>query len=395
VVARHRRSEIKPSLASVSAPANAAEYWPETVVYGQAGDISGPATVYPRFGPAGNGYPASNDYDDAGPRWAPAPEGLSWQEWDDWQNWGPPPALHPDHPSAPMEALFAPGGQFGPDPGYATGRFQNGHPANGDSLWIAGQVLALADGQAALIAQEAQQYAAAIREAAERDAAAITQLAANRADAMTQQATGQAAAIREAAEREVDELRARLMSMSGELGRVAANITDSLAAPATPAIPQALTGTAPALPGARSAPPATRPARPDTRQARPDTGPARPDIRPVRPDSRPGTRPAGPATPRTATAKKALKPARQHQAMRIATFATAALVLAAITAGGAEIGLHGFKFFVFREGGVGQTSGSETDHDFLTRQAAATHHVVTPKGRHHKTSHLTAAVHNN
>jgi hypothetical protein len=37
---------------------------------------------------------------------------------------------------------------------------------------------------------------------------------------------------------------------------------------------------------------------------------------------------------------------------------TAALVLFALTAGTAEVSLHGFKFFVFRSAGVGQTTHS-------------------------------------
>jgi hypothetical protein len=34
---------------------------------------------------------------------------------------------------------------------------------------------------------------------------------------------------------------------------------------------------------------------------------------------------------------------------------TAAMVLFALTAGGAEVALHGFKFFVFRSAGTGET----------------------------------------
>jgi hypothetical protein len=227
-----------------------------------------------------------------------------------------------------------------------------------DSLWTAGQVLILADGEAARIAQEAQNYAAAIREAAEREA-----------DAITQQASGQAAAIREAAQREAAELRARLDSMAGELGRAAAYVTESLAAPTMPA-------TAPALPGARPALPGTRPALAVTKTARPD--------------ARPGTRPAG---PRTTPTKKPQPSGRQRRAMRIATAATAALFLFAVGTGATELGMHGLPFFVFRSGGTGQTQGNETDQQFLARQAAAAHHVVAPKGRHHRKSHQTLEVH--
>jgi hypothetical protein len=480
VVPKHRRSEIEPSLASVGAPVNTSEFWPEAVGYG------------------------------------------SWQERQDWQDWGPPPALHPDHPSAPvprvqfpadhpsapvprvrlpadhppgpMSAPRTPGapdlaqrgpggsartwsgppqtpnagydngnrrlhavrngapaadhaatalptpenlgrqfprqpaadlagadwremtgfqrqpgpaprdaagyqrqtgpgwqettdyrretGPFGPGPGPATGRFQNGRSPNRDSLWTAGQVLTLADGQAAQIAQEAQDYAAAIREAAEREAAAITQQATNRADAITQQAT----AIREAAEREAAELRASLDSMSGQLGRVAAYVTESLAAPAmpatAPAIGPAMPATAPAMPGTAPDLPGARPALPRTRSAPPATRPARP-----------GTRPAGPVGPRTTPTKKPQKPGRQKQAMRITTAVTAALVSIAVISGAAEIGLHGFPFFVFRETGAGETGpAGGSDQQFLAKEAAAAK-AAAPKGRHHKKSHQTLEVH--
>ena len=85
-----------------------------------------------------------------------------------------------------------------------------------------------------------------IREAAEQEAAEIRE-----------QATAQAAAIRQAAEREAAEMRAAMQSMSGELHRVAAYVTQNLATPGAP--PAALPATAPA---ALPAEPGTRPARP-------------------------------------------------------------------------------------------------------------------------------------
>jgi hypothetical protein len=45
-------------------------------------------------------------------------------------------------------------------------------------------------------------------------------------------------------------------------------------------------------------------------------------------------------------------------AVRAMSVFTAALVLLALTAGASEVALHGFKFFVFRSAGTGETSGS-------------------------------------
>jgi hypothetical protein len=213
--------------------------------------------------------------------------------------------------------------------------------------------------------------------------------------------TQQAAALREAAEREAAELRARLGSMSGDLGRVAAYVTENLTATApviaavgAPTIAPPLPGPAPVLPGAPPSRPAIRPARPDatpeTRPARPDPKPGPRPARPARPERKPDARPAGPGTTPDRNPQK--RP-RQLQAMRIATYATSTLLAFAMVTGAAEIGLHGFKFFTFREAGVGQTSGNETDQNFLASHSAATHHVAAPKGRHHKKAHQTHEVH--
>jgi hypothetical protein len=324
-------------------------------------------------------------------------------------------------------------GPFDPDRGPATGRFQDGRSASRDSRGSAGQVLALADGRAAQIAQEAQDYAAAIcdtaereaasitdqatgqaatvREAAEREAATIREAAEREAAAVTQRATGQAATIREAAEREAAELRARIDSMSGELGRLAAYVTENLVAPAMPGTAPAIPGATPALPGTRPAPPDSTPAKPGTRPAGPRTAPATqphaPGTRTAKPGSAPGTRTAAPGsaprtTPGTAPrttpggpAKQAATPTKQGQtqgrqrhAFRIATAGTAALLSVAAIGAITATGIHGFKFFVFREAGQGETPGSFLDTNFLAQQArqaaAAQHHDSAPKGRHHK-----------
>jgi len=221
---------------------------------------------------------------------------------------------------------------------------------------MAGQVLTLADDQAAQIAQEAQDDAAAIRGAAEREAAAI----------------------REAAQREAAELRARLDTMLGDLGQVvAAYIANTLATPegamAAPARPKAEPGR---LPGTTASLPAATPVAPDTT---PGTRPATP--------ANPRTRPAG---PRTAPAKKPQQKSagRQKTAMRIAKYSTAALLVFALGSSAAEIGAHGYKFFVFRENGQGDSPTGPSDPQFLAQQAKAAH--AAPKGRHHKAPSQTA-----
>ena len=524
MVPKHRRSD-RSSLASVGAPVSTAESWAE-VGYGRAG------------------------YDGAAAErgWDVASDGDSWHEWLDWQDWGPPPVLHPDHPSAPVPRILLPADHpSGPLPspraprasghapssgrhqslataaanGYAAGagqgqvhreddRFQrqpgpsrreavgyqrpsapgpapreavgyqrqpapgpasrdpngyqwqagprgpeitdyrretgplgagagsapagfhNGHSADADELWIAGQVLTLADDQAAQIAQEAEEQAVAIREAAQRDATAITLQATQRADTITQQATSQAAAIREAAEQEAAAMRARLESMLSELGRATAYVTEGLAGPPLAPLPPLPPGAGPSLAGPTSALPSTLPARPDTEPgtepdgtalprrtsalrtstaAPPGTRPTRPDSRPTGPGTRPprptgpagpGTRPtgpstraAGPARSRTAPASKPQRATRQLRAMRIATWGTAAAVALAAIGGATEIGLHGFSFFVFRNGGTGETPGSQTDQQFLSKQATAAHQAAAPKGRHHKTSDQTVQANQN
>ncbi len=538
---KHRRSEFESSLASLRAPATTAEDWPEAVGYGQF--AAGPMAVRERG-------------------WAAAPQEPSWQEWEEWQDWAPPPAMHPDHPSAPVPRIrlpddypsgpmpaprrsgppdlprrrpggsartwnpppqtpgagfdggnrrlyavpdaedYAPAalrprenpgrqfpghpaadlagpdwpepidfeprqgpalrevGRFQPQPGPssrddigyqrqaghgwqetsgywhetgpfepgrgpATGQFQDGRFLDRDSDFTAGQVLTLADGRAAQIAREAQDYAdsiceaaereaaaitgqatgqaATIREAAEREAATIREAAQREAATVTQQATGQAATIREAAEREAGEMRARLDSMTGELGRVAAYVTENLVAPPMPATAPALPGATPVPPGTRAAPPVTAPAMPDRRPVAPETRPAKPATRPARPETGPVARPTGPTKPGATPAKKPQTAGRQARAMRAVTYATAAALAFATVAAGTEIAEHGLSFFTFRNGGTGETPGTETDQQFEAQhQKAATHQAAAPKGavqqatapkgRHHKTSGQTAGA---
>lgn len=356
MVLSHRRSENS-SLASIGAPSTTAESGREAVGNGLAA-----ATVRP-------------------------------QRWQNWQDWAASPALHADHQSAPEppvqfprwpaapsgprqtrrrgrhEAASRETGSSGPSRRPTTGPQNCGFPDRGPP-GLARHVFPLVDHdyEAVQISPSARDEAAAIREAAQREAAALTA-----------QATNEAAAIREAAQRSTAELRARLDSLIGELGRItAAYVAESPAIPAMSAagapIPAAA---APPLPGAGPAPPGTRSARPATSPTRSGTMPGTGSTRSARPGAMPAQKPQN-------------RP-RQHQAMRVATYATTALVFFTLITGATEVGLHGFKFFLFREGGIGQTASSETDQQFLARQAAV-HHVVAPKGRHHKKPHQAVAV---
>ena len=183
------------------------------------------------------------------------------------------------------------------------GRREAGETRNADSVRLADRILSDADAQADVI-----------RAAAEREAAEIRQ---------------QAAAIRAAAELEAAELRTAVLTMATDLGRVAGYVTENLAIPA--------------MPDAR---PATRPG-------------TKPDVKPA---AKPATRPAAKPSATGPMAKPA-GPPRQYAAMRLARAVTAALLLFAVIAGTAELGLHGYSFFVFRAAGTGSTPGSGVKED--------------------------------
>jgi hypothetical protein len=70
--------------------------------------------------------------------------------------------------------------------------------------------------------------------------------------------------------------------------------------------------------------------------------------------------------------------------MRLTSVAAAALVVCAAVAGSTEIGLHGFKFFVFRSAGTGATNGDGLQEDQGPGQPGA-------PGVHHKAQHQRAA----
>ena len=218
---------------------------------------------------------------------------------------------------------------------------------NSDAVQIAERILSDADYQAAETQQEASAQATAIREAAEAEAAEIRQQAA----ALKQQATDQAAATLQAAEREAAEMRAATQSMSGDLHRVAAYVTQNLATPGAP--PAALPAAAPA---ALPAEPATKPTRPAAKPVRPGTKPARPAARPAtKPAVQPAKKPAG----------------RQAKVMRRMAFAIATVSAIGAIAGTTELALHGGPFFALRANGAGagETGPREPVNPVLPQKA--------------------------
>jgi hypothetical protein len=189
-----------------------------------------------------------------------------------------------------------------------------------DAAWAARQMVLDAGAQAARLRRQASAQAATVCAAAERETEKIWQLA-----------SAQAASVREAAEREAAELRATVIRLSAVDGGVASHEAARLV------------GT----PGTRTV---GKPA--------------------ARPEAQPGTRRA--AKPGARLARRPQGPPRQLVAARVAATATAALFLCALSTGTTELALHGFKFFVFRSAGTGETGPSApSDQQFLAQEAAA------------------------
>jgi hypothetical protein len=213
-----------------------------------------------------------------------------------------------------------------------------------DSVRLANQILSTANNQAAELRLEAQGQATASVAEAREEAAALVR-----------QASDQAAATLATAEQEAAEIRAAVMKLSAELGGVvSAYVTENLLSPAKPAIKPA---------GRPTTTPDPLPADHPLAQPAPPPPTANPAVQPAsRPTAQPRTKPgerSGPtATPMTRPAVKPGTRSRQYVAVRAMSVLTAALVLFALTAGSTEVALHGFKFFVFRSAGTGETSGS-------------------------------------
>jgi hypothetical protein len=256
-----------------------------------------------------------------------------------------------------------------PDVGY-------GQPAR-EQIWDAG-TSQLAD----WIIEDANQQAAEITRQA-RDQASTSLAHAQQEAADIVRRTGEQAALTiGAAEQQAAEIRATMTKLTNELTGMAAYVTQSLA-PASP-------GTAP--PGIRlaaTAPPVTAmPAAAPAATTQPGTsgfptsaaagltttGPAAKAAAP---------RPAAPAAARTAPkpGAKSSSKNRQRTAVRVMTIFTTAMVLFALTAGASEVALHGFKFFVFRSTGTGETgpNGGQEDQGPGQPDAPGAHHQALQK----------------
>ena len=440
MVPKHRRSD-NPPLASVGAPANRAEFWPEVVGYGQSAATAGPSVSHPRVGSVTSGYLVS--YDDDGtsvdPDWA-GPDGDVWQEW---EAWAPRPILHPDHPSAQLPRVQLPAdhpsgpmpvpraftAQSPPGPGRApgSGRHEMARPAA--PTGYVGAVPA-GDAWAHQVHHEVRRYQ---RQPGlpRRDAngyqlqtgpgwqdstdyrretgpfgpgpatgewfqnghspngdslgttGQVRQRANGHVRQIAQQPRDEGSAMREAAEREAAAIREAAEQEAAEMrARLETMLAD-------------LNRMAPQLADGLAAPamPATDPGLPRTRPALPRQGSGRPATAPVRPRTVPATRPAGPARPRAASAGQTQTTGRQRKVMRAFAWATAGLVAFATIAGATEIAEHGFGFFAFRAGGFGETPGSITDQQFEAHQVnirgnplPVAHTATAPTGKHHKPS---------
>ena len=186
-------------------------------------------------------------------------------------------------------------------------------------VWDAGSVEL-----ATWIISEANQQAADIRHEARDQMSASLADARQEAADLVRRASEQATATLAAAEMEAAEMRAAVTQLSTELGGVATYVTENLLG---------------------LAPPTVRPV-------------ARPVPEPV---ARPGIRPRAKPGSRSASRQKGSP--RQLVAIRVAAVATAALVLFVLVAGTTEVALHGFRFFVFRSVGSGETGPGGLQED--------------------------------
>jgi hypothetical protein len=284
------------------------------------------------------------------PRWASAEAALRADGYPSWPETHSPPRRGAEQP--PVTALSAPvlpvRVRTGPTPGGGdiaprTGpmlreraavvidlvRPEDDRRPGPGQIWDGGSAQL-----ASWILTEANQQAAEIRHEARDQATTSLSDAKQEAAELIRQAADQAAAKIEAAELQAAQLTAAVVKLSADLGGMAAYVAENLLAPALPA---------------------TRPA------ARPAPEPAAlPVAVPVaEPEAQPAARPAR----KTAGGKTAGGKNRQRTAMRVMTTVTAALVLFAVVCGTTEVALHGFRFFVFRSTGTGETGPSGLQED--------------------------------
>ena len=260
-----------------------------------------------------------------------------------------------------------------PDAGYT-------QPAR-EQIWDAG-----ASQLANWIIEDANQQAAEITRQARDQASSSLASAQQQAADIVRRTGAQAALTIGAAEQQAAEIRATMTKLTNELTGMAAYVAQSLA-PAAP-------GTAPA---ATAPPAATQPETPGFPAAAAagltTTGPAAKAATAPRPApaarsaARPRTGPS-PAVGTDTAANLAAKPGakaagknRQRTAVRVMTIFTTAMVLFALTAGASEVALHGFKFFVFRSTGTGETgpNGGQEDQGPGQPDAPGAHHQVVQK----------------
>jgi len=208
-------------------------------------------------------------------------------------------------------------------------------PENGQ-VWDAGSVQL-----ATWIISEANQQATVIRHEARDHAAASLARARQEAAELMRQAGERAAATLAAAEREAAEARAEVMKLSAHLGGVASYVAENLGTRALPparSVDQLMIGAPPDEPAVKpKAAPRERPAT-----ARPPAGRA--------------------ANAKVAAANPNAVP-RQILAGRVMGIIVLAMFMFALLAGTSEVALHGFRFFVFRSVGTGETSGNGLQED--------------------------------
>jgi hypothetical protein len=338
-------------------------------------------------------------------------------------------------PHARVVEALPPGGQQAGPVGWEAEDLRNS-----DSVQVAARILADADYQAAEIRRAAAEQSAALREAAEAEAAEIRQRAAPiregaeleaaeireqaaaRAAAVRDAAEHEAAAIRTAAQREADALRSAIQTMSADLDRMAAYITENFTGPIERITANTGTrlaegypdgyarhakgpaGTGPRSSAAAPAPVATPRADPaaPAPAVDPYEEPSHYDERPhydeadsleeASPGGRATSRAAPvitPARPATRPTRQTEKPgrSRQYRTMRVFTGTIAALVVIAIGTGAYQLATHGYTFFVFRSAGTGATDNNAIFPGIIPAPKPSPTHHQPPKGRHARGAH--------